>query len=144
MLLGFSQGACLALEFTARNARHYGGVAGLSGGLIGPDLSNIGAERSLRQLRDALTVRRPNIPAGFQPVHIRTRSGETIDGVVKNENNFSMQVMDRDYKLHMLERDDLAKVDYGAASLMPSDYNEKLTPQELQDILAYLSRQVRQ
>ncbi len=37
LLLGFSQGACLSLEFAARNARRYGGVAGLSGGLIGPD-----------------------------------------------------------------------------------------------------------
>jgi predicted esterase len=37
LLLGFSQGACLTLEFVARNARRYGGVAGLSGGLIGPD-----------------------------------------------------------------------------------------------------------
>jgi len=37
ILLGFSQGACLSLEFTARAARRYGGVAGLSGGLIGPD-----------------------------------------------------------------------------------------------------------
>jgi phospholipase/carboxylesterase len=37
MLLGFSQGACLMLEFAARNARQYGGVVGLSGGLIGPD-----------------------------------------------------------------------------------------------------------
>jgi phospholipase/carboxylesterase len=37
MLLGFSQGACLSLEFAARHARRYGGVAGLSGGLIGPD-----------------------------------------------------------------------------------------------------------
>jgi phospholipase/carboxylesterase len=37
MLLGFSQGACLTLEFTARHARRYGGVVGLSGGLIGPD-----------------------------------------------------------------------------------------------------------
>src|SRR2546428_10174952 len=36
MLVGFSQGACLVLEFVARNARRYGGVAGLSGGLIGP------------------------------------------------------------------------------------------------------------
>lgn len=37
MLLGFSQGACLALEWCARNARRYGAIAGLSGGLIGPD-----------------------------------------------------------------------------------------------------------
>jgi len=37
ILLGFSQGACLTLEFAARHARRYGGVVGLSGGLIGPD-----------------------------------------------------------------------------------------------------------
>jgi predicted esterase len=37
ILLGFSQGACLALEYAARHARRYGGVAGLSGGLIGPE-----------------------------------------------------------------------------------------------------------
>jgi predicted esterase len=37
LLLGFSQGACLTLEYVARNARRYGGVAALSGGLIGPD-----------------------------------------------------------------------------------------------------------
>lgn len=37
MLLGFSQGACLTLEYVARHARRYGGVAGLSGGLIGPE-----------------------------------------------------------------------------------------------------------
>ncbi len=37
VMLGFSQGGCLTLEFAARNARRYGGVVGLSGGLIGPD-----------------------------------------------------------------------------------------------------------
>lgn len=37
MLLGFSQGACLSLEYAARNALRYGGIACLSGGLIGPD-----------------------------------------------------------------------------------------------------------
>jgi len=37
ILLGFSQGACLTLEFAARHAKRYGGVVGLSGALIGPD-----------------------------------------------------------------------------------------------------------
>lgn len=36
-LLGFSQGACLTLEFAARHARRYGALVGLSGGLIGPE-----------------------------------------------------------------------------------------------------------
>ncbi|NEU56242.1 alpha/beta hydrolase [Halorussus sp. MSC15.2] len=37
MFVGFSQGACLSSEFLARNAREYGGLAALSGGVIGPD-----------------------------------------------------------------------------------------------------------
>jgi predicted esterase len=37
IIAGFSQGACLSLEFVARHARRYGGVIALSGGLIGPD-----------------------------------------------------------------------------------------------------------
>jgi predicted esterase len=37
VLLGFSQGGCLTLEWSARNARRYGAVVGLSAGLIGPD-----------------------------------------------------------------------------------------------------------
>jgi phospholipase/carboxylesterase len=39
VLLGFSQGACLTLEYAARHARRYGGIACLSGGLIGPDVT---------------------------------------------------------------------------------------------------------
>jgi predicted esterase len=35
-MLGFSQGACLTLEFAARHARRYAAIVGLSGGLIGP------------------------------------------------------------------------------------------------------------
>jgi phospholipase/carboxylesterase len=37
IILGFSQGACLSLEYVARHAQRYGGAVGLSGGLIGPD-----------------------------------------------------------------------------------------------------------
>ncbi|MGH7733790.1 MAG: alpha/beta hydrolase, partial [Gemmatimonadales bacterium] len=36
VLLGFSQGACLALEYAARHAKRFGALIGLSGGLIGP------------------------------------------------------------------------------------------------------------
>ena len=66
VLLGFSQGACLTLEFAARNARRFGGVVGLSGGLIGPD----GAERhdsgSFEGTHAFLgcSDRDPHIPAG--------------------------------------------------------------------------------
>lgn len=47
VFLGFSQGACLATEFTARNAQRYGGIVGLSGGLIGTDEEITGYTGSL-------------------------------------------------------------------------------------------------
>ncbi|MFP4112853.1 MAG: alpha/beta hydrolase [Spirochaetota bacterium] len=46
-ILGFSQGACLALEFAARHPARYGGVFGLSGGLIGPPGTAWESEESL-------------------------------------------------------------------------------------------------
>lgn len=46
-LLGFSQGACLALEATARQPRRYAGVIGFSGGLIGPPGTRFDYEGSL-------------------------------------------------------------------------------------------------
>ena len=47
MWLGFSQGACLASEFVARNAKRYGALFALSGGLIGPDRTPRDYEGSL-------------------------------------------------------------------------------------------------
>lgn len=46
-LIGFSQGACLAAEFVARNPRRYGAVGGFSGGLIGDAIEPAGYSGSL-------------------------------------------------------------------------------------------------
>jgi predicted esterase len=66
MLLGFSQGACLLLEFVARNARLYGGIAGLSGGLIGPDSTPRDYQGSLAGTPVFLgcSDRDPHVPKG--------------------------------------------------------------------------------
>lgn len=47
VLLGFSQGACLATTYAARTPQRYGGVVGLSGGLIGPEGTDFTFEGSL-------------------------------------------------------------------------------------------------
>ena len=49
VLVGFSQGACLALEYAARHPQRYGGVIGFSGGLIGPPEKPFAHEGQLRQ-----------------------------------------------------------------------------------------------
>ena len=81
-LLGFSQGACLALEFTARHARRYACVAGLSGGLIGPP----GTPRAYAGSLDNTPVFLgcsdvdPHIP--LERVHDTTRVLGALDAVV--------------------------------------------------------------
>jgi phospholipase/carboxylesterase len=47
LLLGFSQGACLATEYAVRHPQRYGGVVGLSGGLIGPEGTTFDVEGTL-------------------------------------------------------------------------------------------------
>ena len=65
IVLGFSQGACLGLEFVARNPRRYGGAVGWSGGLIGPEGGQAAREGSLEGTPVALGCSNadPYIPA---------------------------------------------------------------------------------
>lgn len=113
------------------------------GGILGPDLSNIANERSLIFLQDALTKPKPHIPHGYQPVKIVTSGGKPIEGILRNENNFSLQVLGSDGQLHLLARDEVKQMEYAKQSLMPSNYGKTLSATDLRDLLAFLSRRSR-
>lgn len=113
------------------------------GGLLGPDLSNVGAERSLREIRSALIAPARPQP-GFEPVKVVTTDGHTFEGVAKNEDSFTLEMLDRDQRLQMFTRDQLREVIHGTRSLMPAGYDKTLTPAEFDNLLAFLSRQARQ
>ena len=82
VLLGFSQGACLSLEYAARNARRFGAVVGLSGGLIGPP----GTPRDYSGSFDGTPVflgcsdRDPHIPLARvqETTQVLTRMGASV------------------------------------------------------------------
>ena len=57
-----------------------------------------------------------------------------------NEDSFSLQMLGSDSELHMFARDELRQVVHEPKSLMPTDYDKRLTPEEFQDLLAFLSR----
>ena len=110
------------------------------GGLLGPDLTNLGAQMSLKQIREALTVEKANPPLGYRPVTVKTKDGRTISGVSKNEHNFSLQMIGDDDRLHLFSSDEIAELDYAEKSLMPTDYDERLRDEEFQNLIAFLSR----
>jgi putative heme-binding domain-containing protein len=122
------------------------------GGVIGPDLTNLAGTRKTVSIVDALTKEQHRvfgdggaIPkiltplATYQAVTITYADGRTVRGVLKNEDSFSLQIMGLDNQLHMIDRQKV-KVVYEPRSLMPSDYDKRLTPDEFRNLLAYLTR----
>jgi putative heme-binding domain-containing protein len=112
------------------------------GGISGPDLSNVGGERTLAAIRDALTKPNLLIPVGYRPVEVTTVDGRKVTGIAKNDNNFSLQVLDSHDRLQLFTSDEWVKVTYQPKSIMPANYAKVLAPDELQDLLAFLSRQL--
>jgi putative heme-binding domain-containing protein len=125
------------------------------GSIIGPDLSNIGGTRKIASIVDALTKVQHRIPGdggthdttllplqSYQPVRVTTSDGKVISGILKNEDSFSLQVLGKDdLKLYRFRRHAVKQVYYEPKSLMPTDYDKRLTPQEFQDLMAFLTRQ---
>jgi cytochrome c oxidase cbb3-type subunit III len=123
------------------------------GGLMGPDLSNLAGMRKLVSIQDALTKEVHVIPGDggthdkellplstYQPVRITTADGRVITGVLKNEDTFSLQMLGNDNALHLFERARLKEIFYIPKSLMPTDYDKRLSAPEFQNLLAFLSR----
>jgi len=112
------------------------------GGTIGPDLSNVGAEMTLVHLRESLTTERA-ITRGYRPLTVVLADGQTLKGVAKNEDAFSLQLLDYDNHLHLIDKANIRQEDEAAKSLMPHDYDKQLNKDEFQDLLAMLAKQTR-
>ncbi|HEX3754725.1 MAG TPA: c-type cytochrome [Rhizomicrobium sp.] len=123
------------------------------GGLIGPDLSDIAGKRKSNSIIDALTkaqhriygdggVHLPSLPPmdTYDAVHLVLTDGQTIDGVLLNQDGYSLQVMGTDNHLHLLDREKVRDITV-KPPLMPTDYDKRLTPDEFKDLMAFLTRQ---
>jgi|GEM_PF-350057 len=121
------------------------------GGFLGPDLTNIGAARRLDQIHDALLKTGSDASnkadlygdpmAGYRAVILHTPDGKELRGVAKNYTNYSMQVLDAAGHLHLLRGEEMSRAAFQPKSWMPDDYQKVLMEKEIQDLLAFLSRQ---
>jgi cytochrome c oxidase cbb3-type subunit III len=121
------------------------------GGLLGPDLSRVGEARSATYLIDSIRepgkelssgMLDPNnhygLPLIYDTVTVVTASGQKIVGVAKNEDTFSIQLLDTNQQLQFFLKKDLKEVIHERKSLMPAYSEQMLKPAELQDLVAYL------
>src|ERR1700722_2536126 len=121
------------------------------GGVLGPDLSRVGEARSGDYLIDS--IRQPSkelstgmldpnnhygLPLVYDTVTVVTANGERIVGVAKNEDPFSLQLIDPNQHLQSFLKKNLRQVTHERKSLMPAYSEGMLKPAELQDLVAYL------
>jgi cytochrome c oxidase cbb3-type subunit 3 len=113
-------------------------MANGEGGFIGPDLSSYAGARSADEIRSMITDPDKNLDPRKRPVVVTTVNGKKQTGLVRNEDNFSMQLQAPDGTFHLFAKAKLRSIEYQARSLMPADYGTRLSRQELDDLVSYV------
>lgn len=108
------------------------------GGFLGRDLTSYGSTLSGKAIRDEIVKPDRIEPAGYRSAAVTTREGDRLEGTIRNEDNFSVQLQTKSGDLHFFQKSDLRSVEHLGRSLMPADYGEKLSAAELNDLVSYL------
>ena len=109
-------------------------VAG-RGSPIGPDLSNLGNEKTVDEIESALKDPSADITPGYGMVTVKLRDGNTLRGFARSRSNFDIRLEDLQGKLHMLQESEIASIAEETQSAMPP---VQASPEEFQDLVAYL------
>jgi cytochrome c oxidase cbb3-type subunit III len=107
------------------------------GGFIAADLS--GVPLSADDIRSAITS--PPVSSADVLTTVVLKNGRKLSGLARNEDNFSIQMIDTKGALVSIEKANTSKIDRATVPYMPSDYATKLTPSGLQDLVAYVASQ---
>jgi putative heme-binding domain-containing protein len=108
-----------------------------SGGFLGPDLTNIGAKRAVRHLRESIVDPSADIPLDYRSVAVTERSGATVSGIHLNEDEYSIHLRDTSGNLRSFMKRDLKEVTLPRQSVMPAF--AALASSDLDNLVAYLS-----
>ena len=111
---------------------------GYIGGRIGPDLTRIGEVRTPRDLLEAIVFPSASFARGFEPVVVKTRSGDVRTGVLRNNELPDEIVIANEREEARIPRRDIVEMQPGSVSLMPPGLADQLTSQELADLIAFL------
>lgn len=110
------------------------------GGFLGPDLTDYAASASADAVRDQI-VKSPRVPSyGYRTAVLTTAKGERFEGLIRNEDNFSVQLQAKDGSFHFFKKAELRTFERADSSLMPADYRRRLSDRELDDLVSYLMK----
>ncbi|HZS55443.1 MAG TPA: c-type cytochrome [Bryobacteraceae bacterium] len=108
------------------------------GGFLGADLSNYGSAHTPMEIREAILNPNKNRDPRRGTVVVTTRGGVEYKGVLRNEDNFSLQMQTADGSFHFLYKSEVARIKYDAPSIMPANYESQLGDKGVNDLVVYL------
>jgi cytochrome c oxidase cbb3-type subunit 3 len=108
-----------------------------SGGFIASELSGFGGNRSPDQIRQAIIKPASTNRLGGRVI-VKMRDGKEYSGMVRNEDNFSLQLQSLDGRFQLFQKSEIAGFSRQPDSLMPSDYATTLNRDELDDLISFL------
>jgi putative heme-binding domain-containing protein len=145
VLQGKSEGAAMPGNPTSGKTIFYGKarcaqchLAVGAGGFLGPDLSTFARRRPPEEIRESITKPSMMPGPGRSEVTVTQRDGQALTGVLRNEDNFSLQLQTPDGAFHSVIRSDVASIAHSKTPLMPTDYGTSLSPAELNDVISFL------
>jgi len=109
-----------------------------SGGVIGPDLSTLGAVRTSRDLLEAIVYPNATYAREYEPMLVTLKNGEVHFGRIAAENANAIDLLDVQNQRRRLRRAEIERIELSRVSLMPPGLERLLSPQELADLIAYL------
>lgn len=109
------------------------------GGRLGPDLTRIGAARSRTALVREIRTPAEWIAPNYETVTLVMRDGRRVRGAMKNQDAFSIQIMDVHERLQGHLKSSLKEVIYEKTSLMPEYGHDRLNDTQLNDLVGYLT-----
>ena len=78
-----------------------------------------------------------------EPLRVVTPAGKKYRGIIRNEDNFSLQMQTPDGEFHLFEKAQLSSIEHESRSLMPADYGSKLSSADLDNLIKFLSQRAR-
>jgi putative heme-binding domain-containing protein len=109
------------------------------GGKAGPDLFAIGDKYGRDDLIQQVLLPSASIAVGYSTTVIRTRTGDTFQGIVKESNDKTIGLMGSDGKLIHIAVSDIERQKTTDVSLMPEGLEGTVTQQQFADLIAYLA-----
>lgn len=112
-----------------------------TGRFVSTDLTDFAANHDANEIRDAILHPGRTEGPGLTAAVVTTIAGDRFSGLIRNENNSSLQIQDPDGRFYLFVKSGLRSMERSAGPAMPANYQQELSTKEIEDLVSYIVHQ---